>query len=251
MISVALAGDLLSAVFVDTHDAVGEWHQRDFRQVIKAADIALHAWVKPACDAYLNGWTRHGNIRIKTAGAETIYPVELVPFVMPSGASSVTLGTVSGDTVTVTNGGLLIDELGVITATTGIAPRKVAGQLLSHYYYNCSDDRMAVQDSYVRQLTAGDFCWLIRNGRTKLAYTGSAPAEGDPLTFSGSTAGKVAAAAAIDTTSTTTTKNTLLARLLGAAGPDAGSYATARAAGSGGWVEADLDLPKRYSHTTS
>lgn len=252
MLLLAIA-DTLDVRFVDTHDNFGDWSIRDPRQIVKAADVALSGWLEPATDAYLNGWVRHVNVHVinTTTGVRSIYPMELVPYIHPSGASAITLGTLSGDTYTPTNAGLLIGEDGIMVPTGGSAPYLVAGQLLSHYYYNPGDDRMGAQVHLALTIQPGDFLWVIRNGRTKLKYTGSAPALNDPLTYSGATAGCVVSAPAFDGTNTTTAKTTTLRRLLGAAGPEAGSYAVARAAGSDDWVLADLLLPPRFHHTTT
>lgn len=246
--------DLLEAKFVDTCDNLADWQIRDPRQIVKAADLALKDWFEAASDAYLNGWVRPVNLRITntTTGVVTIYPMELVPFIMPTGAATISLCTVAGDVITRVDAGKFITELGVKTAATGTQPRLVAGQLFSDYYYNPGDDRMKAQVSLARNLGAGDFCWLIRNGRTIVPTTGAVVVY-DPLTWSSATAGRLMSAPAWDAATITSSHTTMMRRLLGTVGEEGGAYGTALSVHSAdpGWALADIVLPRRFSHTTS
>ena len=183
----------------------------------------------------------------------TKWHLECVPYVHPTGAADITLGTIAYDAVTGlatftnTSGGLIIDEDGGLLSSGEVA-ELAAGQLFSDYFYKRADNLDQMENYRALLLEEGDFTWVIRRARTVLAYSGGAPSSGDMLMASTTADGKVEVATTIDTTSAVTLWATLQKNLLGEANPKVGcAIAQARAAGSGGYVVADLRLPYRLA----
>ena len=182
----------------------------------------------------------------------TKWHLECVPYLHPTGAADITLGTIAYDattglaTFTNTSGGLIIDEDGGLFSS-GEKASLAAGQLFGDYFYKKGDNLDEMEVYRATKIEEGDFTWVIRRARTTLPYTGSAPASGDMLMASTTSDGSVEVSTAIDTTSAATLWTTLKKNVLGEVTELGCAVGIARAAGSGGWVVADLKLPYRLA----
>jgi hypothetical protein len=145
---------------------------------------------------------------------------------LPTGASTITLGTktVSSTTQRVTYTpsleGYLISTSGVLVPTAS-APRdnsEVAGLLLPKYVQEVDADHLGMEANTFTTLAAGDVCWVIVRGFAKV-YASAAVTDEAPMNSSGATAGAAVDAPAIDTTSAATLHVSILKRRpLGATG---------------------------------
>lgn len=176
---------------------------------------------------------------------------ELVPYVHPVGAGSLTIGTLSTAadgvvTYTPTQEGRLLAEAGVLVPILS-APQNaidIAGMLFADYYYHFTDNMSQHESFRAITIEEGDFLWLVRRGDVELDG-GAAITDGDILNSSDVVAGGVLPATAIDTTTAVTLFATLEDHLWG---PNFHAIAQAKETTVGaGMVRAWLDLPPRFS----
>lgn len=177
----------------------------------------------------------------------------LTPFLMPSGASDITLGTFSAitdgeRTFTPTKEGNLISETGALVPS-GSGPLEaddVAGMLLTDYYRGAPSSSGFNSLDLTREVTLeeGDLFWIIREGSVQFA-TDQTVADGDMLMTSNATSGTVEPSGAVGTASVAAHESSLNQNTAGQFNRK--SVGRARAARTGaGLVEGDLMLPPRY-----
>lgn len=180
----------------------------------------------------------------------TRYYMELTPYIHPTGAATITLGTVATSaagvvTYTPTLEGRMLNESGVQIAPTEEA-RDVAGMLLTDYFTLFTDNIYGKEEFRVLTISEGDLLWLVRNGRVELDVTGTVTA-GDIVVSSATVAGEVESAGAIDTASVAAYAASKKKNELGTASPMSFGLALARATGTDTRVLCDLTLPPRYA----
>ena len=215
--------------------------------VVLAADLAQRRFLMNS-DDYDGSIMRP--VLYEDASANKYY-MELVPYVHPTGAGDLTIGTVATGatgvvTYTPSAEGRLLGEDGALINTSSPAI-DIAGLLFTDYFTHFSDNQDQRENFRVVKIHEGDFLWLVRRGEVYLDSTG-ALTSGDDLMVSASVAGEVDKSTTIDTTSAVTLNATLVKHLTGAAYRSAGAC-VARALetiGGAGLVKAELLLPDRF-----
>ena len=105
------------------------------------------------------------------------YYYEMIPFLMPSGAVALTIGSLSTAadgvvTYTPSAEGRLLGEDGALINTSSVA-NDIGGMLLTDYYYHFNDNLNQREHFRVITLEEGDFLWLVRNGTVYLDASGN------------------------------------------------------------------------------
>lgn len=230
-------------------------YQHPANVVIRDLDIDSYRKIIEAADL----WEARGKMRsvyYETA-AGVKYAMDLVPYRHPTGALTVTLGTITYDAqgvATYTPGagieGALLTETGVLIPNPSLS-RNVAGMLLTDYYYHLDDALDTYESHRVTQIVEGDFLWLVRRGDVYLKST-TAVDIGKMVMASTTVAGNVEASGDLNTGGTIADYNTsVLKNVLGDALPrEARGLAIARETiAAPGLVRSHLLLPPRYTRT--
>lgn len=217
-------------------------------RVIRAAETQQVQQFRRDADLFNLGFNRRC---FYVEDDDTRYYLEMVPYVHPTGAADLVIGTVawSGNTraFTPSNEGLLLSETGVLVPIAG-APQDaidVAGAMLSDYVYHHDDDFNSKANYAVTTITEGDMLWVARKGDIELDSS-TAVTAGEALVSSTTVAGEVEAATAIDTTGTIAAYHaTLIEQTVNQ--PLMKGLAVAKdTIAAAGTVKAWLDLPSRY-----
>jgi len=218
--------------------------------LIRAANLAAVSPYKETVDI-LDGSIKRDVFYEDNAGNRYFH--ELIPYVHPQGAGSVTIGTqaTAADgsvTHTTTCEGKLITEAGAIAAT-GSAPHDanlLAGMLFSDYYTHFDGNYAGHENFHVTTIEEGDFLWVVRRGKVQLAATGTIGSAGLFLVTSGATDGAVAPAATINTAGTVAQYHaSIIENRVGQ--PEEKGIALSLAAKASDLVWAELHLPYRYT----
>lgn len=221
-----------------------------FNQVMKAADLA----VIDMNDTDLYNMEFDIMFDDKTNGIRR--RLRMTPFLMPDGASAITLGTfaTSADgktrTFTPTKEGNLIAETGALVPS-GSGPmlaRDVAGMLLTDYYRGGEpiENTNPLDLNRIITLEEGDLFWIVRQGDVQLASDATGTTDGDMLVTSNATSGTVKPAGAIGTSTVAAHESSLKLNTIGE--PNRQAVGQARATRTGaGLFEAWLDLPHRQA----
>lgn len=221
--------------------------------VIRAADMATYKKLIESADLWAAVDPSRRVIYEDSTG--TKFSLELVPYVHPTGAGALTIGTLAyaadgTATYTPTKEGYILSELGALAPVSSLA-RACAGMLFTDYYYH-QDDGLDIYESHrVITINEGDFLWLIRKG---IVYGASANAVTalDAVIISSGTAGKVAATPALDPTNAATLGATYLLNASGTATPAGKCIGQAlETIGGAGLLKMSLELPPRRIRTHS
>lgn len=214
--------------------------------VVLADDIAKRRFLMTS-DDYDGSIVRP--VIYENASAQKFY-LELVPYVHPTGAGNLTIGTVATSgtgvvTYTPSQEGRLLGEDGALINTSSPAI-DIAGLLFTDYFTHFSDNADQRENFRVVTIHEGDFLWLIRKGVVYLDSTG-ALTSGDDLMVSASVAGEVDKSTTVDTTSAASLNTTLTKHLTGDAYPASGACVgrCLETIGAAGLVKAELLLPAR------
>jgi len=217
--------------------------------VVKASEVAYREIIAGS-DLYAAGENREVIWELKDSTNTKIH-YEFTPYVHPTGAAAITLGTVAYDAVgnatyTPTKEGLFLSEAGVLIAATEEV-EDIAGALLTDYYYHVTDELETYEAHRVLTISAGDFLWLVRRCSKYEAKASTAITANDIVISSTTVAGEVEAAGAINTAGTIAQYNTsLFKNLLGDANPRAfGMGLASETIGAAGFFDLELLLPPR------
>lgn len=220
--------------------------------LIKAADLAVER-INSDGDLFNSIGPRRVSYLHPTEGRINM---EMVPYIHPTGAADITLGTVAtatdgSQTFTPTQEGRFLDTAGALLPVGAVAQdaEDVAGGLLTDYYVHFDGDGQGVgygglETGRAVVIEEGDFLWLVLRGKFEADFEGAVTA-GDPVVSStAAAAGEVRAAVAINTGGTIAQYHaTLLERTLGRGFKGLG-HALETLGGAGrGWML--LDLPYR------
>lgn len=215
--------------------------------LVRADDIEYREIITEA-DLYAAGVNRR--VLYEDADGNKFYQ-EFVPYVHPSGAASLTIGSIayaSDGTATYTPSaeGRMIDETGVLVPTTSLA-KDVAGMLLTDYFTHFNDNLHQREHFRVVEIKEGDFLWLLRRGKCELDMTGAVTA-GKDVVVSESVAGEAEQATDISFANVAAIADTLPEHLTGDASPGVGlCIGTAlETIGGAGLCSVDLKLPSRH-----
>ena len=223
--------------------------------IIKAARLAVY-------DAATDDFFHMPREVHWTTSAGVVHRMLLVPYIMPSGASDITLGTFATDSTTGARTYTASQEGKFLYNTGALVPTASAPQLASNIegmlfteYFTSGPTKESVNDKlthYAETLEEGDFFYLIREFDGLQVYASEDITSGLSMISSGATAGAVADAAAIDTGGTVAAYNTSLAQNLpGAIGysKSLGLFTAART--GAGLVTAKLRMPPWRQRTTA
>jgi hypothetical protein len=221
--------------------------------VIRAAEVAT-AFGQDGTIIDGDDWWRTMPVRpviYEDADANKYYH-ELVPYVHPTGADDLVLGTIAyaangQATYTPSFQGRLLAEAGTLVPIAA-GPQDaidVAGMLFSDYYYHFTDNLTNMEHYRCHTISEGDFLWIVRRGEVYLDAA-SAVTSGEILNTDVTTAGEVLPATAIDVLGTIGEYHATLEDHLW--GPNFHAVAEARETiEEAGEVLSWLDLPKRFS----
>ena len=206
--------------------------------MVTAEDLALHGENQASSDFLHEGMSRQMIYTVASTGAQ--YYMELALYVHPVGAADVPLAS---GTTSSTNGKVLL-YVGTLSGADDTT-NEIAGVLLDLYYSTTVDWTTSGAHSVVQTLTAGDAIWLVRRGRMALSQGDGSYVDGTPINCH--TLGTVKAATPLLSASGSNAA-TIAAIPKQTSDPALGGQCLgiARAADSGGFVDAELTLPIRY-----
>ena len=198
-------------VFQDLEDETRFWQPNI---IIRAADFnqtfLTDRKLVADSDIWYPGYVRRVIYRV--GGLE--YPMELVPYIHPTGASAITLGSIAYSAENVgTYTPALQNRLLLWTgalAGAGALTRTIAGMMFADYYWHWDDNQHQMDLYHATTINAGDFLWLVRRGLITMDYAGAVADDGAIITAAN---GEVDAAPAIDTSSVANLSTTLLGHL--------------------------------------
>lgn len=195
-------------------------------------------------------WRESIDVRWTSNDGTIVAEFKMRPYVHPTGAADITLGTTatsSTNVVTYTPSveGKSIGVDGVLSGNEETA-EAIAGFLLADYYYTQPDDAIDTHENgRALLIEEGDFLYLVEEGEYE-AYIDSAATDGDMLVTKN--AGNLTAAGAINTAGTIAQYHaTLIKNTTGFANPTNTGVAQARetiGAAELAWV--NILLPPRY-----
>jgi len=218
-------------------------------QVITAAELAegkTRSRIEAIADRYS---VQNPRKVLWTEKDGTKHYLELIPFFMPTGASALTLGTLSFaddgiGTYTPTLQNDLVLWTGALVGNNARADL-VAGMVFADLFTSVPDvDQEKWEVTRVTSLGPGDFCWLVRKGSVNLRADATITDNGALVTAA---SGEVSPAANVSTASVAAYENSIVEHTTGDGRPDGECVAIARAARTGaGQVLCELVLPSRY-----
>lgn len=215
--------------------------------IIRAKDVGTPLFPAYTSDRIAN-WLREAQPAVVETVAGVIKHCKMRLFKMPTGAATLTIGTIAygsspgSDVFTPTVEGMVLANDGTLALTADTADT-IAGWLLSDYYKTStgSDTDYNASSGWATDLKEGDLVWLIVEGEHEVLCD-NATVIGRHLVPS-ATAGKVTQAADFNTAGTIndyhiSVKNNTLEQ------PGFFAVAVAKAAiAAAGLVQADIKLP--------